>query len=748
MYKEIDQQVKYIGERATEYMKKLPKRYVKSEIKKAYEYAKMAHEWVMRLSGDPYISHPVAATDILMQIKPDIATIQACFLHDVIEDTDFTYDDIKNEFGTEVADLCSGMEKLTKVRYEGEERTIWSLRKMFVAMADDLRVIFIKLADRLHNMQTLHNHPKAHKRKRIALETLNIYAPIADRLGLYGIKHALDEECFKILKPNAYVRIKRELEELQETKKYFKNHAKKEISELLHEKWVKRFEINFRVKSVYSTFKKMQRKWFANVSELYDLYGIRIIVKDITTCYRVLGFIHEYTTPLPGRFKDYIALPKPNGYRSLHTSVIGLLKKHKEQPAEVQIKTYQMLEHSNLWMAAHFDYKEKWSKISTDIDWVHDLKELTENLENNDFMDSLKIDVFKDRIFLLTPKWESRNLPLGSTPIDFAYSIHTDLWDHITIAKVNGKVYPLDKELNSGDVVEIIADKTRRPNPLWLSFVKTSKAKTSIKAGMRKEDKDMHRERGKEILNKYLEKSWLPLLDKDMSVLKNFEWRVYSTVERENILEQVWNFSVSPSSLLRKIIKVSYPQRERQREKERQRLVNERSLNTESVEVTTEEKINRDIFIWGQKDIEYRCWKCMERESSEEKIIAHINSKWIITVHKVDCPELDFVNKERLMNAFYEWDENASLFLEVAFEFYNKLWVLKELSAILFSMNINVLSIFTEQHNKSKLILKLSLEIQEYDYLQIDRFIDRVKFNLEQTYCSHKIEHIGSDWEA
>ncbi len=739
MYEKIDEEIKVIASKASHYMKQHSKIFVKSEIKKAYEYAKKAHEWDLRLSGEPYISHPVAATHILLSIKPDIATIQACLLHDVIEDTPVSYKDIQEEFWVEVADLCSGMEKLSKVRYEWEERSIGSLRKMFVAMADDLRVIFIKLADRLHNMQTLHNHPKKHKRQRIALETLNIYAPIADRLGLYRIKHSLDEECFKILKPESYARLKEDLEKLEESKNYFKQNVKEEVTSLLREKGLKRFEVNFRVKQIYSVYKKMKRKWFTDVSELYDLYGIRIIVKDITTCYRVLWFIHENTTPLPGRFKDYIALPKPNWYRSLHTSVIGLLEKHKKQAAEIQIKTYEMMEYSDLWMAAHFDYKEKWSKISTDIDWVKDLKELTENLENNDFMDSLKIDIFKDRIFALTPKWDTKNLPQGSTPIDFAYSIHTDLWNHISIAKVNGKVYPLDKDLQSGDIVEIVTDKSRRPNPLWLSFVKTSKAKASIRASMRKEDKDMHRERGKEIVNKYLEKSGLEPLDKELSILKSLDGRINNLPERLSILEQIGNFSIAPSSLLRKILKTNnLIKKEPQQEQKKQ--VNQKPQVTEQAEEKT-------IYIGGEKDIEYRLWKCMQErdlESLDNSIVAHINSKWIITVHRQDCSELDFVNKERLINAFYEGDENASLFVDIEFEFYNKIWVLKELSAILFWMNINVLWIVTEQKHKTRLSMKFTLEIQENDYLKIDRLIDRVKFNLDQSYCTHKILSIHS----
>jgi GTP diphosphokinase / guanosine-3',5'-bis(diphosphate) 3'-diphosphatase len=365
---------------------------------------------------------------------------------------------------------------------------------MFVAMSEDLRVIFIKLSDRLHNMRTLKYHPKKDKIERISLETLNIYAPIADRLWLHKMKSMLDEECFKMLNPIEYRNIKKQLLASNDLMVTFKKNAKVEIDNALKETDTE-YTLDFRVKSIYSIYKKMKRKWYENVNDLYDIYWVKILVHDVSDCYKILWIVHNVWTPLPHRFKDYIALPKPNWYKSLHTTVAWLLRNHRKQPTEIQIKTYDMDLEANIWIAAHFDYKEKWSRISQDINWVRELKELTQHLWNNDFIDSLKIDVFKDRIFVLTPKWDTVNLPAWSTPIDFAYEIHTDLWNHIVLSKVNWQVHPLDKELRNWDIVEVVIDKNKKPNPFYISFVKTAKAKNCIRSFLKNEDKELHRER-------------------------------------------------------------------------------------------------------------------------------------------------------------------------------------------------------------------------------------------------------------
>ncbi len=713
-YFEIDKKVDEIVANVALYMRNLNKAYINDEVYKAYIYARDAHEWVFRKSWEPYITHPVEATLILTTLKSDIKSIQACLLHDVIEDTSKTSADIEKEFWKEVVFLCEWMEKISKVKYRWEERNIWSLRKMFVAMAEDLRVVFIKLSDRLHNMQTLHFHSDPKKRERIASETLNIYSPIADRLWLYHIKNALDEEYLRIMQKDDYIRIKKELHELEKSSIEFAWNVKNEIIQVLDWK-ISNFEIDYRVKSVFSIYRKLEKKWLIHINDLYDLYGIRIMVEDEWDCYRTLWLIHNKWTPLPKRFKDYIALPKPNWYKSLHTTVMWLLKQYRKQPTEIQIKTFEMKNFSDLWVAAHFEYKEKWSIVAKDVDWVKELKEITQNIWDNDFVWSLKIDVFKDRIFVFTPKWDFINLPAWSTPIDFAYYLHTDLWNHITIAKVNSKVYPLDKDLHNWDVVEIIIDKNKTPNPFWISFVKTLKAKTNIKSFLKKENKDIYRERWKDIMNKYLEKTWLDIFDKDYSLLKILEWRENNIEERLQLLEQVWNFSTSPNSLIKKILKsqnLSY--------------LNLKNDDKKIKKIVQSQKIKKEIIIWWEDDLKYKLWYCCRRKIPDE-IVAHINNKWIITIHKRDCETLVHVNKERLLPAYLKWYEEENLVVNINLKFTNKIWILKELSSIIFSMNIDVDEIISEKIPNNLSRIKLKLVILDYEYLIIDRLLDRLK---------------------
>jgi len=737
-YSQLNRRIDKIISKVYWYIANPNKEYIKEQIYKAYWYAKDAHEWQMRLSGDPYIIHPVWATEILLTLKPDILTIQACLLHDVIEDTPKTSDDIKEVFWEEVAFLCIWMEKLSKVRYKWEERNIWSLRKMFVAMAEDLRVVFIKLADRLHNMQTLKYHPKPEKRERIALETLNIFSPIADRLWLYHMKNSLDEECFKILEPKAYRKLRKELRDLKDSKKAFVDNIKKEIHKLLEGK-VEHYEVDYRVKSIYSIYKKLKKKDLDTVNDLYDIFGIRIMVDDEWDCYKVLWQIHHKWAPIPKRFKDYIALPKPNGYKSLHTTVMWLLKEYRKQPTEIQIKTYKMREFSDLWVAAHFEYKEKWSTSSTDIDWVKELKELTQNIGDNDFVGSLKVDVFKDRIFVFTPKGDFINLPAWSTPIDFAYYLHTDLWNHVTLAKVNDKVHPLDKELHNWDIVEVVIDKNKKPNPFWMSFVKTLKAKNNIKWYLKKEDKDLYRERWKDIMNKYLEKAELKVFDKDYTLLKVLDGREYNFEDRLWLLEQVWNFSITPWSLLKRIMKT---QNLLPAKKENWEYLTPSNISGKKGNTWDDHEKRADIVVGGEENMSYVFWRCCRRKVPKE-IVAHINSKWIITVHKRDCITLDNANKDRLLSAYIKWTEDENLTVNIFLKFKRKIWVLKDLSEIIYSMNIDVDEISTRKLSGNNVEIYLQLIILDYDYLVIDRLLERLKLNFKDILIDFTLKKIG-----
>lgn len=735
IYEKSEKKVEQIIKKASLYMKGLNPLYISQEINKAYIYSRDAHEWQFRHSWEPYIIHPVEATEILLDLKPDIFTIQACLLHDVIEDTDREAIDIEKEFWKEVAFLCEWLAKLSKIKYKWQERDIWSLRKMFVAMAEDLRVIFVKLSDRLHNMRTLKYHPKKEKREKIALETLNIFTPIADRLWLYNLKNSLEEECFKILDPKRYKELKKELRDLEPQRKAFVKNVKKEIVDLL--KWeLTWFQVDYRVKSIYSIHKKLLKKELNHASDLFDIFGIRIIVNTEAECYKVLWIIHNNWTPLPKRFKDYIALPKPNWYKSLHTNVMWIFKADRKQPTEIQIKTYKMKEYSDIWVAAHFEYKEKWSVISTDVDWVKELKDLVDNLQDNDFVWSLKLDFFKDRIFVFTPKWDYVNLPSGSTPIDFAYSLHTDLWDHITIAKVNRAVYPLDRELHNWDVVEIIIDKNKKPNPFRISFVKTVKAKNRIKLSLKKEDKELHKERWREIMSKYLEKAWLWKFDKDLSVLKVLDSKTLSLDERYSLLEQVWNFSLPPSSLIKRVIK-SLP--------DWKILNNDNKEEDEVVELLddkTEEKIiksnivdnknnKKNLIIWWETWLDYKLCYCSRRKLTND-IVAHINNRWSITIHRRNCKILESVNRDRLLSAYIDGENEDYLLVNIKLLVENKIWVLKNLSEIIFSMWINVEWINTKKIWNSQTEILLELSIFDYDYLLIDRFIERVKIYFKE----------------
>ena len=714
----INTQVQEIIDRTQSYMTHIDHNIISESILHAYKFAKNAHKWANRLSWLPYISHPVAATEILLSLKPDIATIQACLLHDVIEDTEYTFEDIKKDFWEEVAILCAGMEKLEKVKYRWEERAIGSLRKMFLAMAEDLRVVFIKLSDRLHNMQTLYHHPDNNKQQRIALETLNIYSPIAGRLWLYGIKNQLENECFKVLYPKDYIALQKDLKELEPMQSEFKNSAIIEMQKILLAIDVPH-RIDFRVKSCFSIYKKLIKKGLDHPRDLYDIYGVRIIVWNIANCYRVLGEIHSNWHTLPYRFKDYIALPKPNGYQSLHTTIIWFLKKHRKQPTEIQIRTESMHVKAELGIAAHFEYKEKWSKIAEDIHWVNELKESMESVANHDFMTSLSIDTFKDRIFVFTPKGDLINLPQGSTPIDFAYHVHSDLWNHISIAKVNGVIYPLDKDLKNGDVIDIIIDKNRKPSPFWLSFVKTIRAKSAIKGYLRKGNKETHRDRWREILNKYLEKSWLPVLDKDMIVLKNLDDKVLGVEERLQILEQIGNFSINPGSVLKKILK----------EKNLIQSSLKKKTSKKPWEKPKDEIKKQEIIIGWEEGIPYKKCKVCMRKDFPDQIVAHINSRGQFTIHARDCSVLNCVNKERLMNAYIKWD-NAITIFQLSLTLKNNVWMMKIVSETLFQMQINIDEIHTKKISPTETTLMIWLEIPDHDYLLIDRFVERLRWQL------------------
>jgi guanosine-3',5'-bis(diphosphate) 3'-pyrophosphohydrolase len=449
----------------------------------AYDFAAQAHKNQKRKTGEPYIQHSLHTAFLLAQIKADLNTVIAGILHDVPEDTDRTLEDVEKEFGQEIASLVEGITKLSKIKYRGIERYRESLRKMFIAMAKDLRVILIKFCDRLHNLRTLDALPKE-KRNRIARETMEIYAPIAGLLGIWRLKWQMEDICFKHLYPEEFKKLeyKYEVEKKAERNQYIQR-VKNTLGTKLKEANIS-YDIESRFKHLYSIYKKMQQK-DRKFDEIYDVFALRVIVPTVPDCYKALGIIHTLWKPKSDRIKDYIAVPKPNGYRSLHTTVFGIDNKS----TEFQIRTQEMHEESLYGIAAHWYYKQKSGSPAEkgQPGWVRDILNIQRQAENtNDFISSLKVDVFQDRIFVFSPKGDVFDLPENSTPIDLAYAIHSEIGHKAMGSLINNKMAKLDDKLKNGDLVEIIIDKNRKgPNRDWLKFVKTHRAKSKIRQALK-----------------------------------------------------------------------------------------------------------------------------------------------------------------------------------------------------------------------------------------------------------------------
>jgi guanosine-3',5'-bis(diphosphate) 3'-pyrophosphohydrolase len=469
-------------EEVFDYMPKI-KESNKALIEKAYDFAQKAHGGQLRNSGEPYFIHVFETAKTLARVGMDTKTIVAGFLHDVIEDTEITEEELEKEFGEEIVMLVKGVTKLGTMKYRGHERHVESLRKFFLAMANDLRILIIKLADRLHNVSTL-EHVRPDKQKRIALETIEIHARLADRISMGKLKGDLEDGAFPYAYPKEYEEVNKLMATKSEINQKELQTVACELKKELDKQKIKVIEISDRAKHKYSLWQKLKR-YNMDIDKIYDLIALRVIVEDIEDCYRVLGLIHSMWRPLPGRIKDYIATPKPNGYRSLHTTIFtgnGAL-------VEIQIRTSEMHAEAAYGIAAHFIYKDKTKRktennpedIAKNLDWVDGLKDLHQNInEPEKFIEHLKADLFQDRIFVFTPKGDVVDLPIDSCPIDFAYSIHSDIGDHAQSAKVNGKIATLYTKLQNHDVIEIKTQKNSNPTSKWLDHAKTSMAKKHI----------------------------------------------------------------------------------------------------------------------------------------------------------------------------------------------------------------------------------------------------------------------------
>jgi guanosine-3',5'-bis(diphosphate) 3'-pyrophosphohydrolase len=450
----------------------------KALIEKAYNFAKQAHEGQLRKSGEPYFLHVATTAKNLADLDMSSVVIAAGLLHDVLEDAGVTEEELKKEFGDEIVGLVEGVTKLGKVKYKGVERNVENLRKFFISVAKDLRVLVIKLADRLHNIETL-EHVRPDKQKRIALETLEIYAPLANRLSMGRLKGKLEDAAFRFAFPKEYAQVKELLLSKKDAEEKYLIEVKDKIDQKIKESRIKDTKIDYRQKHLYSLWRKLQ-KYNMDIGKIYDIIALRIMVDSVADCYHILGLIHGEWTPVPNRIKDYIASPKTNGYQSLHTTIFtgtgGIV--------EIQIRTHEMHEKAENGIAAHFFYKEEHhtdKTIPKEFEWVHQLHDLNQNNENPEkFLKSIKMDFFSDRLFVFTPKGDIIDLPEESSVIDFAYAIHTDVGDHAQGAKVNGKNSSLGTKLKSNDIVEIQINKNAKPSSKWLDYAKTSLARKRI----------------------------------------------------------------------------------------------------------------------------------------------------------------------------------------------------------------------------------------------------------------------------
>lgn len=613
-------------------------------IERAYIYSARVHEGQVRLSGEPYLSHPLEVAGILTDMKLDVISVAAGFLHDVIEDTHAAPADIEELFGPEVRHIVSGVTKLSSLSFHSSRaRQAESLRKMFLAMADDIRVILIKLADRLHNMRTLQYH-KAHKRKKIARETLDIYAPIAARLGIYWIKNELEETSFKYLQPDEYQHIQTLVAKSRTEREKYMQTVKDFIQKKMDEANLS-CEILGRNKNYFSIHNKMISQNLP-FEEIYDIIAFRIVLDSISNCYEALGLIHSMWKPIDHKFKDYVARPKPNMYQSLHTTVIGPYGER----IEIQIRTWDMDRVAQSGIAAHWSYKEGQridEKISEKIAWIQDIVDNQESFRDpGEFLENVRIDLFPDEVYVFTPRGEIKTLPSGATPVDFAYLIHTEVGNQCIGAKVNGQLVPLAHQLETGDIVEITTANNHHPSKDWLKFVKTVKARSKIRHWIKTQEKERSISLGREMLEKAFRKERLNF----NAYLKTEQMADVGThfgfKSVDDLMANVGYGKITPLQVVRKIAPKQEPDG-----------IQESIFNKLVGRVVRKKRLKDGVLVKGVDDILIRFGKCCQPVPGDP-IIGYITRGYGVTVHRTNCTNALRMSPERQIEV--EWNQEAS----------------------------------------------------------------------------------------
>ena len=696
-------------------------------VKKACDFATNAHKDQFRKSGEPYIIHPIQVAGILAELKMDPVTVATGFLHDVVEDTEYTFEDISREFSPEVAMLVDGVTKLGKIQFKShEEQQAENHRKMLLAMAKDLRVIMVKLADRLHNLRTLKFH-RPEKQRRIANETLEIYAPLAHRLGINLIKWELEDTSLRYLNPQQYYRIVHLMNSKREEREAYISDSISKIQESVEELNITA-DITGRPKHIYSIYRKMrdQKKQF---DQIYDLLAIRVIVDSIKDCYAVLGAIHTRWKPMPGRFKDYIAMPKSNMYQSIHTTVIGQYGK----PIEVQIRTKEMHAVAEYGVAAHWAYKEGITKKVEDdsagnrISWFRDIIELQDDSKDaSDFMASVKEDIFKDKVYVFTPKGDVSELPSGAGPLDFAFNVHTEIGNKTIGAKVNGKIVPLNYKLKPGDIIEILTSpNSYGPSRDWINLVSTSKAKNKIKRFFKLQDREVNVLKGRDMLEKQLN---------DMQFQpKNFLTKnnIKMLLERFNFTTEDDLYAAIGYGELTALVVAN-----RLTEKERRDRDNEKKIQeVTSIELKTKKepekiKIKHEggIVIQGIDNLLIRISRCCNPVPGDE-IVGYITKGRGVSIHRKNCPNVIAAKDAENRLIEVEWEDTTSKSQDYNAELqiigYNRSGLLNEVLQIVNSMTKNLNNVNGKVDNNKMATITLTVGIQNIH--QLDKIVEKIK---------------------
>ncbi len=681
-------------------------------IQKAYVFAAAAHAGQTRLSGEPYMSHPLEVANILAEMRLDEFAIVSALLHDTVEDTKATVGEVESKFGKEVAHIVDGVTKISKMTFETKAQAqAENIRKMIVAMAEDIRVIMIKLADRLHNMRTL-GFQKPEKQKLIAQETLDIYAPLANRLGLHFMKTELEDLCFMYTRPDAYGQIKKGVEHYQDIGHQYIDKVINLLEGLLKRNKIKGRVLG-RTKHLYSIHNKMLQQGLT-LDQVYDIMAFRVVVGTIRDCYAVLGEVHALWKPVPGRFKDYVSMPKPNMYQSLHTTVIG----PDGERIEIQIRTEEMHRLAEYGVAAHWQYKEGGGGRPKDVErftWLREILDWQKEARDpREFMRSLRVDLYQDEVYVFTPRGDVKAMPEGATPVDFAYLIHSEVGDHCAGAKVNGRLVPLSTKLKNGDTVEVITDPQRHPSRDWLKFVKSGKAIQRIKQFIRTEERQRSIILAKEILEKEGRKLGINF----QKVFNDGKFEPlaaeFSFHSAEDLLVSVGYGRITPRKVLHKLLPPKAEEDKAQAAAAAAEAQAEEALRPKSPD--------GKVRIQGVDDMLVRYAGCCDPLPGEP-IVGYITRGRGVTVHTADCPNVQNLEPERLLDISWEGEENVPYPAKISIRAKNAKGALAQISALLAEEGVNIDSgsFLSSEDGSSELVLKVEVKNSAHLYTTLDK---------------------------